>query len=165
MFAERTRGFTLVEMIIAMVVVGVGVAGVLAAFQVGVRGSADPVIHKQMLAVAEGTLEEVLLKPYAVAGVAPVNAATPCDGVAANRSITFDDVSDYHGYRTTGVCDIDGDPVAGLADYNVSITVVENAAPATDLVGLPAGTVKMVTVTVTRGGESLSLTGWRVNYA
>lgn len=145
-----------------MVVIGVGVAGVLAAFQTGVRDSADPVIHKQMLAIAEEMMEEVLLKPYAVTGVAPVNAATPCVPAASREG--FDDVSDYHGYQTAGICFIDGTAVDGLAGYNVSITVVENNAVAVDLVGLPIGTVKVVTVTVTRGGEVILLTGWRTNY-
>lgn len=163
MCANRARGFTLIEMIIAMVVIGVGVAGVLTAFQTGVRGSADPVIHKQMLAIAEETMEEVLLKPYAVTGVAPANAATPC--VAAASREAFDDVSDYNGYQTTGICFIDGSAVDGLAGYNVSVAVVENTAVAVELVGLPAGTVKTVTVTVIRGGETLTLTGWRTNYA
>lgn len=164
MFNRRPRGFTLVEMIIAMVIIGVGLAGVLTAFDTTVRSSADPMIRKQMLAVAEEMMEEILLKPYAVTGTAPSNALAACGDAGAVRK-AFDDVSDYHGYQTTGVCDIDGDVVPGLADYNVSVTVVANAAVAVDLTGLPIGAVRTITVTVTRGGEALSLVGWRTWYA
>lgn len=164
MFARRLSGFTLIEMIIAIVIIGVGLAGVLTAFSTVVKSSADPLIHKQMLAVAEEMMEEVLLKPFAVSGVAPVNAATSC-GVAAAVRTAFDDVSDYHNYQTTAICDIDGVAVAGLGTYGVRVTVVLNAAPAADLVGLPIGAVKKIIVVVTHGGETISLVGWRTDYA
>lgn len=165
MSGKRSRGFTLVEMIIAMVIIGVGLAGVLTAFDTTVRSSADPMIHKQMLAVAEEMMEEILLKPYVdpEGDAAPVNAVAACGAAGAVRN-AFDDLADYHGYQTTGICDIDGAAVVGLADYNVAVTVVENAAVATDLTGLPVGAVRTVTVTVTRGGETIVLTGWRTNY-
>jgi MSHA pilin protein MshD len=161
---KRAAGFTLVEMIIAIVIISVGLAGVLTAFNITVKSSADPMIHKQMLSIAEEMMEEIMLKPYAVVGVAPVNAATSCGVVAAVRS-AFDDVSDYHNYQTNDVCDIDGVGVAGLAGYSVKVTVVVNVAVATDLAGLPIGAVKKVTVVVTRGGETMILVGWRTDYA
>lgn len=164
MCSRRSRGFTLVEMIIAMVIIGVGLAGVLTAFQTAVRDSADPAIHKQMLAVAEEMMEEILLKPYAVSGAAPVNALVAC-GAAGSERDAFDDVADYDGYQTTGICDIDGGAVAGLENYNVSIAVATDAAAAADFPGLLAGAVRRVTVTVARGGEVITLTGWRTNYA
>lgn len=144
---SRTSGFTLIEMIIAIVIIGLGLAGVLAAFNTTVRSSADPVIHKQMLVIAEEMLEEILLKPYAVAA----GTITGCDRSAA------DDVSDYAGYNQA-ICDIDGTAVAGLAGYNVSVAV--------DSVNWQtiANTLR-VTVTVTRGTESLGLVAWRTDYA
>lgn len=151
-------------MIIAIVIIGVGLAGVLTAFYNTVRASADPLIHKQMLAVAEEMMEEILLKPFAVTGVAPANAATSCDVPAAVRT-AFDDVSDYHNYQTNGICDIAGTAVAGLDTYGIRVTVVQNAAVATDLAGLPIGAVKRVTIVVTHGGETISLVGWRTDYA
>lgn len=165
MSSRGSRGFTLVEMIIAIVIIGVGLAGVLTAFNTTVKSSADPLLHKQMLAVAEEMMEEVLLKPFAPQPGASAAGATTCGTAAAVRA-AFDDVSDYHTYETTdGTCDIDGVAVAGLAGYSVKVTVVANAAVATDLVGLPIGAVKKVTVVVTRGGETLSLVGWRADYA
>lgn len=151
MFSERcVRGFTLVEMIIAIVIIGVGLAGVLAAFNISVRGSADPLVRKQMLAIAEEMLEEILLKPYA-AGPGTISG---CNRAAA------DDVSDYNGYASAGICDIDGNPVAGLSGYNLNVAVA-NATLSDGAVTVPS---LRVTVTVTHGGESLSLVGWRTDF-
>ena len=61
-FAQQ--GVTLVELIIFIVVVSIGVAGVLIAFNTAVASSADPMLTKQALRLAESTLQEVLQKSY-----------------------------------------------------------------------------------------------------
>ena len=53
----RQGGVTLIELIIAMVIIGVAVAGMMAAFNTTSRNRADPVLQKQMAAVAEGLME------------------------------------------------------------------------------------------------------------
>lgn len=148
-------GFTLIELIMAIVIIAIGVTGVLAAYINSVRGGADAVVSKQLISIAEEMMEEVLLKPHAVNGVAPANALTAC-GVAANRD-GFDDVRDYNGYQTTGICNSAGQAVAGLGDYNVLVTV--NIA---NLDGV--ANALRVTVTATRGGQNLVLDGFRTQY-
>ncbi len=144
------RGMTLVELVIAMVIIGVGLAGVLSVFSTTVKGSADPVIHKQMLSIAEEMMEEIALKPYtAVANAAPVACARD----------TFNDIGDYNGYSAANVCDIDGTAIPALAGYSVAVSV----AAAADLNGVAAA--REITVTVTRGGESVRLVSWRTDYA
>ena len=149
MSSRQSFGFTLVEMIIAIVIISVGLAGVLMAFNTTVKSSADPLIHKQMLAVTEEMMEEILLKPYAPA---------PGTISGCNRA-NADDVSDYNGYSQP-VCDIDGTAVTGLSSYTVSVAVDSSAS-----LGTLSIDVKKVTVTVTQGGESLNLIGWRTDYA
>ncbi len=161
MSIRRASGFTLIEMVIAIVIIGVGLAGTLLAFSTAVKSSSDPLIHKQMLAVAEEMMEEVLLKPFAVNGVAPVNSLKSCGGATPPSRAAFDDVSDYNGFATTGICDIDGAAVAGLAGYGITVAVDAAASLGT----LTGGTVKKVTIVVTHGAESISLVGWRTNYA
>lgn len=158
MFNKRTSGFTLVEMIIAIVIIGVGLAGVLTAFNTTIKSSSDPLIHKQMQAVAEEMIEEIVLKPFAVNGTAPTNTLQTC-GVTASRA-GFDDISDYDNYSTTGICDIDGATVAGLASYNVSVAISNSA-----LGDVAAASVYRVTVTVAHGTDSINLVSWRTNYA
>ena len=160
-------GFTLVEMVVAIVIISVGLAGVLLAFNTSVRSSADPLIHKQMLAVAEEMMEEILLKPYAVSGTAPSNSLTACTGASPASRVIFDDVSDYSGYQTAGICSIDGDPVVGLEAYSLTVFVNPAASLGSAANGgvLDNGKVKKVTVTVTHGAEHISLNGWRTWYA
>jgi MSHA pilin protein MshD len=150
MTRRSQAGFTLVEMIIAIVILGVGLAGVAVAFSVAIGRSADPVINQQLLAIAEEMIEEVQLKPYAsAANSAPAGCARD----------TYNDVSDYNGYATSGqICTVDGVAVSVLAGYSVSVGV----ATAT-LSGVAAA--KRITVTATRGSQSLTLVGWRTDFA
>lgn len=157
MSVKLSRGFTLLELIVAMVVISVGLAGLLMAFNVAMRHSADPVVNKQMLAVAEGLIDEILLKPHAVNGVAPANSSVSCGSVGAER-VDFDDVRDYHAYETSGICDIDGAAVAGLSAYRVRVDVVP---------GTWQGIADTLTiqVSVMRDQQTLTLTGRRTPYA
>lgn len=170
MSSRRAAGFTLVEMVMAIVIISVGLAGVLLALNTAVKSSADPLVHKQMLAVAEEMIEEILLKPFAPpdAGFDQTNSAWPvnCGTAAAARSL-FDDVSDYRNYATSSVCNIDGVAVDGLGAYSLAV-IVDPAATLGSAAGgglLDGGKVKRVTVTVRHGTETLTLNGWRTWYA
>lgn len=144
------RGFTIIEMVVAIVVIGVGVAGLLSAFSISVRNSADPVQLKQSQTVADEIMGEILLKPYSSTTV------SSSSGCARNQ---FYDVAAYNGYTTTGkICDVDGVTIQPLNGYSLRIDVV-----ATTLGGVTAA--RKITVTVTKGGSNYVLVGWRTDYA
>ncbi len=146
---RRQRGFTLPEALLAIVVIGVGLAGVMLAFASVAKHSGDPVVRQQMLAIAEALMTKIQLKPYAAAA----NAAPA--GCARD---TFNDVADYHGHSSTGICSVDGVAIAALASYNVSASVVAGT-----LGGVAAAL--RITVTASHAGESLQLVSWRSDYA
>ena len=146
----RERGFTLVELIIFIVVLSVGLAGILLVMNTVVKSSADPMIRKQTLAVAESLLEEILLKDY----------SNPAGGYTGAVRAQFDDVSDYAGYSSSGgIVDMLGAPVVGLSAYNISPPVT--VASTTDLGGVSA---QKITVFVTGPAGTISLLGYRGNY-
>ncbi len=68
---ERSRrqdqlGVTLIELIMFIVIVSTALMGVLSVLNMTIKNSADPLVHKQMLAVAEGLLDEVEMMQYTV---------------------------------------------------------------------------------------------------
>lgn len=144
------RGFTLPEALLAIVVVGIGLAGLLLVFSTITRGNANPLLRQQMTAIAQELMEEIQLKPYASASnSAPAGCARD----------TYNDVSDYQGYATSGqICTVDGVAIAELASYSVSVGVAAGS-----LAGVTAA--RRITVTVSRGSDSFALTGWRTDYA
>jgi MSHA pilin protein MshD len=150
MAGSTERGLTLIELVVAIVVLGVALAGLMLAFSVASRGSADPVVQRQLQAIAEELVGEITLKPWtAVANAAPA----PC------ARDTYNDLADYDGYATRGqVCTIDGTPIPALAGVSVAVTV----QPAT-LAGVAAA--RRITVRVDRDGTTLELVAWRTGYA
>jgi MSHA pilin protein MshD len=148
---HRQRGFTLLELIVFIVVVAVGMAGILGVMDNVVRNSADPMVRKQTLAIAESLLEEILLKDA-------TNPAT--DGYTGTVRAYFDDVGDYNGYTTTaGVVDLLGNAPPALAAYNIAPPV--SVTDSTELGGLAT---KKVTVSVTGPGGTVTLVGHRGPY-
>lgn len=144
------RGFTLIEVIVFIVVVGAGLTGILSVMNTVVKSSADPMVRKQAITIAESLLEEILLKEY----------GNPSGGYSGTVRAQFDDVGDYAGYTTTGgIVDVTGAAVAGLGSYNIApaVTVVASS----DLTGVAA---KKITVSVTGPGVTISLSGYRGNY-
>jgi len=186
--SRRARGASLVELVVFIVVVSVGVAGVLSALNAATRGSPDPMLQKQALAIAESLLEEVLLQPFTfcdpddpqaatatsnAVGPAGCSAAATVEGLGAegaeNRygagGAFFDNASDYHGYDSAtegGLRDI-SNTLIGLAGYRATIAV-----GAADLGAITAasGEALLVTVTVTApGNTTVVLQGFRTRYA
>ncbi|MDO9467256.1 MAG: type II secretion system protein [Thiobacillus sp.] len=173
------RGLSLIELLVFIVVVGIAVSGVLSVYSLNVRSSADPMLRKQALAVAESLLEEVLAKPYTYcdpddanvetasnpAGCAAVaeTAMGPESGETRNDNLTpFDNVNDYDGFTMNPIVDLGANGV-GLNGYSATVQVEHPAVP---LNGVPAGETLLVTVTVTApNNQGVSLSGYRTRYA
>ena len=137
---RHARGFTLIELIFFIVVVSVALAGILKVMDVTVKSSADPMVRKQAVALAESILQEILQKAYTDVNTGETTRAT------------FDDVGDYNGLSNAAFTDL---PPA-LSGYIIGIVV-----STTTLGALPA---KKVAVTVSHGSDAITLTGYRANY-
>ena len=153
---RRQRGFTLIELIIFIVVVAAGLAGILSVMNTVVKSSADPMIRKQTIAIAESLLEEILLKDYASPS-GGTNGVTTCTmaPLVGDVRAPWDNICDYNGYTHTGIVDILGVATGGLEKYDISAVTV---GATTDLTGVAA---KKVTVQVRGPQGDVSLTGYR----
>lgn len=185
MSMTRQHGLSIVELLVFIVVVGIAVTGVLQVYSSTSRTSADPLIRKQAMAIAESLLEEVLSKPYTYcdpddaqadtatsATIGPTGCATTTEAAMGrevaqgedrySNTTPFDNVNDYNGFSMTGIVGLDGLAIPGLAAYTATVRVQSAGA----FNGIPAGNTLRVTVTVTGpGNDSMTLTGYRTRYA
>lgn len=170
----RQRGVTLVELIVAIIIISVGVAGILSAFNVSVRGSADPMVNKQLISIAEALMEEVQQAAFTYCDPDDANAETAisaagCDsmpevmGGEAGDARPFDNVSDYHGLALATITDVAGVAVPSLAGYSAAVTVVPVALNG---ITVASGDALLIRVTATGpDGQSFTLDGYRTRYA
>jgi len=150
MYGKRMAGVTLVELIVAMVIVSVALAGLVAVYNRTNIASADPLAAQQMLAIAEATMEEVLLKSFEGDNVHPADRAQ------------FDELDDYQAYGPTAIVDADGVPVPGLERYKVQVQVDRPGVGVVPAVaGVPSNEARRIRVSVSGVGEPIMLTGWR----
>lgn len=161
-------GMTLIELVIAIVVISVALTGVLLVFNQTVRHSADPMVTEQALAIAQSYLEEIMLQPFAD----PPNTTAPCTGTLGPQPgetrATYDDVGDYNGLVDSPPRDQFGTPMnpgfslIDLSRYTVRVTVGCAA-----LNGIPATQSKRIDVTVTASGVpglNVTLSAYRTAY-
>lgn len=147
-------GVTLVELIVAMLIISVAIGGILSAFNMALRYNADPLVHKQALALAESLLDEVSSRAFTDfdlhnPSAAVANAIGPEASVGETRTSAtngFDNVDDYHGYsQTNTVTDAAGNPLPLVGNYSTCVIV---ANPAAALMGVPADNVLQISVFV-----------------
>jgi MSHA pilin protein MshD len=183
--SRAERGVSLVELIIFIVVVGVAVVGVLAAINLGTRTSADPMVQKQALAIAEALLEEVQLQPFTYCDPDDANAASAlgsagCAVAANDESLAigpeggetrtgaqpFDNVSDYNNFDSNdegGIRNVGGTLIPALAGYRARVTVSQQAIGT-----VPASDALLIQVRVDGPSGTdvfVVLHGYRVRYA
>ena len=127
---RAASGFSLIELIVSLVVLGLVFAGFASVFGSVLRHAGEPPLRQQAVAVAGSYLEEILSRPYpsAVGGSCPAPTvarpqfASPCDydGLAANGCTSSSAACPVPG---DCVCDRSGAPVDGLAGFVVNVSV------------------------------------------
>jgi len=149
---RSAAGFTLVEMIVFIVIVGVALAGVISVLNLTASRSADPFLMKQSFAIGEAFIDEILSRDYSNPGV--YTTSPPVD---PRRD--YADVDDYDLYSSTGITTrATGAAITGLGQYSVTVSV---AAPAV-ISGVP---MKAITVTVRDPeGNAYPFSAFKANY-
>jgi MSHA pilin protein MshD len=135
MRGARESGVTLIELVISIVVVALAAGAVLGVLARSAGTSADAMVLRQAVSIAEAYLEEITLKPF----VDP-------DGVDGEVGrANFDDVDDYDGLVDVGARNQFGNAIPALAGYTVRVTVSSSGA----LTGVPGADAERVDVRVT----------------
>lgn len=177
----KFAGFTLIELILAIVILSIGVTAFIRLINQTTAGSIDPVIIEQANAIAQSYLEEALLNPFCdpdISTSCPTfcsvdNMCSVCSSFEglANRNL-FDDVCDYGNINDNGAVDQAGNSITGLEDFNVSVNVVDTGvtlqgSPSGNTLDSTNGEVVRVDVTVTHDtfqSLNLTLSGYKANY-
>ena len=185
---SRQHGVTLIELIVFIVIVGVALAGMLTVLNLTARTNVDPMIRKQMLAIAEGLMDEVAAQPFTWCDPDDPSAATAINAAAcATEEVTapgdpeagetrggpapfFDNVNDYNGCGPGVVACNLASPIPSItgnltapAGYSAVITVAQSAlGPAASLV--PATASLLITVTINFNNEVIAVEGYRTRY-
>jgi len=158
---RRGLGFTLLELILSITIIGVAVTGVLSVVFVASRHSADPMAQQQAQLIAEAYLDEILIKRFYDPDT---NNVCP---VATETRANFDNVCDYHNLSQTPPQDQYGNNT--VSGYSVSVTVTPTGASlhtAGNIVD-NSSVIRVIQVTVTVTGPnntSVTLNGYRTNY-
>jgi MSHA pilin protein MshD len=108
---------TLIELVVAIVVVSISLGGTLMLVDTTTRRSADPMLERQAISIAESYLEEILQKRYL-----DPDTGTLCPAAEPARRL-YDNVCDYQALDELGARDQNGSLVAGLDGYRVEIDI------------------------------------------
>ena len=133
---RQHRGMTLIELVVAITIIGVTVSIVLGTLALSANKSAQAMVREQATAIASAYLQDVLSQP-------------------------FPSVAAYNNLNHVGAHDHSGAAVPGLGAYRINITVIPTA-----LGGILSTNSFRIDVKVTDPeGNSYVLSGYRTNHS
>lgn len=172
---KRQSGFSLIETVLVIVLLGIVVAGLSAMFVNAVGKSHEPYLRQRALAVAGAFMDEILGKRWddnsplgggcvnTGSGFCPTGPAAAGIGTEEATRDAWDDVDDYAAISNQGPPqDSSGNPMPGYDGFSVTVNVSQ---PPGGWNGVPAADVKRIEVQViSNAGEQIVLSAWRVNF-
>ena len=159
---SRHQGVTLVELVIAIVVISIALLASVSSFSLLAGRSANAMVQSRSLELAQLYLDEILARRFDEAsdptGVPPYSGACRVTDDGESRG-QFDDVDDFHGLNESPPSLID---LPADTDYNgfaVAVTVVCDNSVGSN------GSAKRITVTVTApDGQQSPFSVYRGNF-
>ena len=147
----RSRGFTLIELIVAITIVAICAATIMAVMAAVASRSADSMLQQQAIAIAQAYLDEIEQR-----WVVDPNGTPPNTGRGS-----WDLVDQYNGLSNVGAQDQFGTAISALSAYTVSVNVAQSTA----LPGITGTDARRIDVTVTTSPNvSVTLSAYRTNY-
>ncbi|MDP1930575.1 MAG: hypothetical protein Q8L60_03855 [Gammaproteobacteria bacterium] len=141
----RSKGITIIEMVITIVILAISLVGITQMIGTGLRSSSNTLLETRAVALAQSYLDEIFGKRFDDAsnprGIPPCRTNCtdeslfgPEDGLDGrpdsneDSRIDYDDVDDYHGLhegwgRPTPLQDAEGLDRVGYENFSVEISV------------------------------------------
>ncbi|HFE37227.1 MAG TPA: prepilin-type N-terminal cleavage/methylation domain-containing protein [Gammaproteobacteria bacterium] len=170
---RSSQGFTLIEIVIVIVLIGSMMAGMTTLFVSNIEKSHRPFLRQRALAVADAFMDEIQYKRWnenSPIGGGCVKTASSCASGPAAAAIgddgesrqDYDDIDDFNVINNQSPPqDSSGNNMPGYSGYSVTVTVSQ---PSADWNGVPAADVRLITVSVTSSiNETITLTAYRLN--
>jgi MSHA pilin protein MshD len=127
---KRAGGFTLIELVVAITIIGIVSTTVLGVVSTTAARSGDAMVSSQSVMIAHAYLQEIMSQQYY--------------GPSRETSrATFDDVDDYDGLVDIGAVDPSGSAIAGLSKFRIDVSVTSGSW------GTPVVAAKLIQVRVT----------------
>ncbi len=159
---SRTKGFSLIELIVFIVVVSIALVALLGVMNQFIAGNVDPVVQARALECAQAKMDQIWGRKFdnnsPSGGVPPCGSReafgtiySTCTGISPESS--FNDIGDYHNTTDTSWADCSIDVTVTDAGQELGLTVAEDAQ------------VRRITVTVnSSGGGQMVLSAYRANF-
>jgi type II secretory pathway pseudopilin PulG len=158
---KHRLGFTMIELMVAMIFIGLAVAALIASTMAFSRANATGI----NLSTAEFLVEEIRELTTSLPVMDPVFPETKTSGVfgpEGEASVAlYDDVDDFDGQTFNPPIDVHCNPLNNFANFSQTITV-ESVNPS-DLTNVQADYSTLlvrVTVQVALNGEEVSTCSW-----
>ncbi|MEH6448591.1 MAG: prepilin-type N-terminal cleavage/methylation domain-containing protein [Oleispira sp.] len=122
----KNQGFSLIELVITIVVLGIALSALTSSLFTGIGRNADPLWQSKASQLSQAYLDEILSMRFAetspLGGGAIGTCAIAGSEVDETSRSLYDDVDDYHGLTETAGF-LDTTTVSGYSGYAVSIEV------------------------------------------
>ena len=175
------KGFSLIEIVMFIVIVGIAVSGMVTLFTANVVHSHEPLLRQKATILANFYMDEILRKKWNEAtptgggcvdtgsGTCPTGPTAIAIGTDSETRPDFDDIDDYHGLNNNPPEDQSGTALSDFSGYSVTVAVTTGTA--WDPLGDAARDVEandvlriQIDVAVSATNETLTLIAYRNNF-
>ncbi len=122
MLGKKGKGFTLIEILIALAVLAMGIAMLITMFTVGMKGVTTNQVRTQATNLAQDLMDEIMGKEFRDPNETPVWGVE--SGETQGVRTTYDDVDDYSAWKNKAPQNVMGVSLGdAYANFTLSVSV------------------------------------------
>lgn len=155
---HKQQGFSLIELVITIVVLGIALTALSSSLFNAVGKNADPLWQSKATQLSQAYLDEILAMKYQDNSPIEGGSVGSCTITSETDRSLFDDVDDYHGLTETASF-LDTSAAQTYNGYSISIQV-----SCVDAQGNTSNNSKLIELTITSPtNESLMFSAYRAD--